>query len=496
LERVWVEVELPEGGYMECLLETHRELLYLQVLEIIDDFSHIKMQQAIEMVENKVLQLSVCCQSAARNTCDLCMSSEEIRILFEGRNTISSPSSVDIDPIAYQSGTSRSDVLVGEDYWIVDLDGEGRLISEVVSDLESLMAEINLSFQAFVTSNSTTCDEYSFQSIEDEYNNSTADVRMRLHIDEEEGVLYDVPNFNAIWDHFGEEILDFYDTQYDSLSPQGSQRSGSGSLECKRTNRYKFSASHVFESHEDHYITKSEGLAAHNIIQYYYRAINQPWYDIQLEYKIPEASSKNPGLEPGYADIVNLSTGEIFEIKTVNSWKKGEQEVIIYVDKANEYCLDHLSALGFIFKRGQSYPDKVELPWITSNKRLITYKHKKAGPQYGVISYELEQLDNDWQPSVDPVFIPQTRWDKLGEVLKDMVNSPTPSQVAIDFFNENPDMIAFVAAASIGTIIVIGALATKSLGATLIPTAKLGVAAGILLTVSLTIDIEPDPQGP
>jgi len=494
LKKVWVELELPEGGYMECLLESHRELLYLQITQLMNDFNYFKMQEAIKLVENKVMQQSTCCYPSARSTCDLCLTSQEVKILFEGRNSISSPSSVDIDPIALQSGTSRSGVLVGEDYWIVNMDGEGRLISDVVADIEDLMTEINLSFQAFITSNSTTCDEQAFQSIENDYYNSNADVRMRLHIDEEARILYEVPDFSAIWDYYGEEIIDYFDTQVDSLVPKASPRSGFEPLECKRTNRYNFTAAQVMESHEDAYITPTEGVIAHNIIQFYYRTMN--WFnDIQLEYKSPEASSKNPGIQPGYADIVNLTTGEIFEIKTVNSWKKGEEEVILYVDKANEHCLNS-SSLPINFSRGNNYPPRKELEWPTSNKRFITYRAKQAAPENGVITYELVQNNQEWKPSPDQVFIPQTKIDKLKDVLKDMVNSPTPKDVAIDFFTENPEMIGYVVIASVGTIVIVSAGAIKTAGISLIPSGKLAVVSGILLAVALTVEIEPGPQSP
>ncbi|TVQ43046.1 MAG: hypothetical protein EA362_11975 [Saprospirales bacterium] len=494
---MWVEVELPEGGFMECLLDIHRELLYSQIKQLLVNFNYSKMQEAINLVENKVAQLSTCCDPTARTSCDLCMTSEEIRVLFEGRNSISSPSSVEIDPIAFQSGTSRSSSLIGEDYWIVDLDGEGRLISEVVSDLVDLMAEIDLSFEAFVTSNSTTCDELTFQSIENDYSNSTADVRMRLHIDEVEGKYYEISDLMPIVYHYGEKIL------IDLAEISSGQENLEEEFWCKGKRipdpLSPYIASKLIEDEPDgDFVTYAEGIAVHIIIQSFYIDMlngvgedNSKTGRVEVEFHVPKASKKNPGFFDGRADIVNLQNYSIYEIKTVGSFYKGSEEVDHYIHYANLHCSNLMMINAF--KRGYLYPREISFYWVLSpfREKLKTYLDNRLDGT-GVITYKFinkneEDLKYEPSPSPNPGYYLAPRGQRVIKLIEDMLSSENPDQLARNHFEAHPAdryfIIATISLGGIGSLI----LAIKSGGTSLrlLSSTKLGNISTILLRAAM-----------
>lgn len=482
---LWFEMNLPDYDIFECLNSIKVELLKTRIQKIFENSNYNQIANAIRLVNEKIVDLADCCNQEFRTGCPVCMTSDEIKLIFESRGSIVAPTSVSQDPESFQSGSSRTGFLIGEGFWIIDYDDDDKLISETVSELHSLMDGINLTFQAFITSNSTTCNLVNFQEIEDAYNASEADVRLRLHVDEDAGLIYDITDLEKIIEYYGNEVLG----EYSDLINQGSNRSGLRQANCAETNRALFSEFALFESDPELYTSGSEGIMAHNIIQAYYRVLH-PCDNIQIEYKIPESSKGTNPLASGYADIVNLSISsrEIFEIKTVASWRKGVDEVIRYVSKANDFCKGQILKS---FTRGTSYPQKMELSWCTPNKKLITHRHLDAAPEYGVISYELKTVNKEWKPSLEPVIIPETEWDRILDLLRLMVTSSVPKDLAIDYILQNPEIRPYLIVAGVGIIVGVAIAAAKTLGISLIATGKLAIAAGVLVGVCLTVDTEP-----
>jgi hypothetical protein len=190
-----------------------------------------------------------------------------------------------------------------------------------------------------------------------------------------------------------------------------------GNLRCKPTNRAFSSLRQTTGDWTDVFIN---GVWAHNLIEEHYHQLFKSTSTVYLEYYIPQSSSKITG-EAGFADIVNETTGEIFEIKSEKGILNGRDEVTVYVDKANSFCYQIAPRA---WKKGEIYTGAWEIIWpLDFSKKM---KVRKA--ESGVILYDIVSNSN---PKLTPIAAPSEVYESIKEKIKRLANlishNPTPS---------------------------------------------------------------------
>jgi hypothetical protein len=162
----------------------------------------------------------------------------------------------------------------------------------------------------------------------------------------------------------------------------------------------------------------------------------------EIEYAIPYSSILNPA-NRGYADIVNLGNGNIFEIKpnTPQGLSSGINEVTNYVTKANFYCNTNLPP-STIWNRGSAYTTT----WLPTNQPNKFLKAEFIAP--GVIGYSYELTSN---PIPTPIAVPSSIVDKLKYLInKIRQNMSDADRIIAAFMSENPDLVTYIKSAAIG----------------------------------------------
>jgi hypothetical protein len=89
VQSVDVELRLPEGGYLGCLEEVHRSIIarrvkqFAQALIISDPLapSDIREGKIIDALRTELQAVSTCCDTQS-DACNLCLISEDVRLLF------------------------------------------------------------------------------------------------------------------------------------------------------------------------------------------------------------------------------------------------------------------------------------------------------------------------------------------------------------------------------------------------------------------------------
>ncbi len=181
----------------------------------------------------------------------------------------------------------------------------------------------------------------------------------------------------------------------------------------------------------------------------------------QIEYQIPNAGIKNGRL--GYADIVNTSTGDMFEIKPPTQASAGQLEVARYVAMAAIEC-PRPPGLP-IWHQGTNYATRF-LP----NPRNPSKQIKASSITPGVIIYEDVPGGNPL-----PLLIPMYVLEKIKSLVEKLKNTPQTIEVAIaQFLNDpaNADLVSTIktAAISTGVAIIVGTIIEDFL------TAGIGIA--------------------
>ncbi|RFZ95661.1 hypothetical protein D0C36_09130 [Mucilaginibacter conchicola] len=191
---------------------------------------------------------------------------------------------------------------------------------------------------------------------------------------------------------------------------------------------------------------KWPGTIEHWLIQYDYIAENP----LALrEYIVPGSSGKLNG-NPGYADIVNPASGEMFEIKPDNPSgdAAGVAEIALYVNMANVSCP---RTVGGGWSTGQNYSAR-DLPDPRNPTKIIHVRLAKPG----VILYSSETRNG--LPELTPVIIPENLIEKIKKLFTQIRSNPNSMQPQIiTFVRENPKIIPYLkgtaAAVIIGTIL-------------------------------------------
>ena len=200
---------------------------------------------------------------------------------------------------------------------------------------------------------------------------------------------------------------------------------------------------------------KWPGTLEHWLIQFDYIATNP----LALrEYYVPGSSGKLNG-NPGYADIANSSTGEMFEIKPDNTdgQRAGAAEIQLYITQANALCP---RIVGGGWSAGGNYPTRY-LPDPKNPSNLLVSRLFSNG----VIVYSSRSRNGLPQPI--PVVLPETLVEKLKNLFRQIKNSPTTMQPQIiTFVRQNPKIIPYLKGAAAGVIIgtILEDIATEGTG--------------------------------
>lgn len=186
------------------------------------------------------------------------------------------------------------------------------------------------------------------------------------------------------------------------------------------------------------------GTLQHWLIQFDYLNRNS---NAVREYYIPTS------IGYGYADLANLSTYELFEIKPENAQgiSQGQSEIAYYVTNANLSCPTN-NPLIQQWKKGDLYTTQY-LNWPKDPTKIL----KSTLFSSGVITYSL--INRQIAPPL-PVVMPQPFIDRIKNLIQKMIQQPNNmNELVLQFFRhpENADILAYLKATAIGagvTIIV------------------------------------------
>ncbi len=151
----------------------------------------------------------------------------------------------------------------------------------------------------------------------------------------------------------------------------------------------------------------AEGLIAHHIIQNKYRLL-YGGSRVETEYAIPKSSVAG---NQGYADIVNFTSNEIFEIKSTNGETQGAKEVELYVCRGNEICRP---ASGN-WRKGTVFPS-FKFIWPLDPSKEIDVRKSDYD---GVISYVIREKSNlNVKPAPEYEPIPPATHQRIQDLIK------------------------------------------------------------------------------
>lgn len=188
---------------------------------------------------------------------------------------------------------------------------------------------------------------------------------------------------------------------------------------------------------------KFNGTIEHWLIQYDYLMSNPNSF---REYFIPQ-SGANGG--PGYADLVNKNTYEIFEIKPNNrdGLDDGTKEAIKYVTNANMHCSPSLEGSSKKWTQGILYTQRI-LPYpLDITKQLNIFR---GAP--GVIVYEIAQKNTIPQQ----ILIPKEVLDKIKSLLKELKKDmDNLEEKILVYLQEYPEVVKYIKAAAVGAAVTI-----------------------------------------
>lgn len=187
-----------------------------------------------------------------------------------------------------------------------------------------------------------------------------------------------------------------------------------------------------------------DGTLQHWLIQYDYLATHPTSV---REYSIPLASKL--GTWRGRADLADLGTYEMFEIKPAGLAATGALEVNNYVDKANKFCPPSMDGSPKKWTPGITYQTRT-LPYPPDPTKVLEAKLVQAG----VITYNLVQ--KSLSPSPFPVTMPQKIRDRIKDLLKQLKKDTKDLEEKIlVYLRQNPEIITYLKTAAVGAAVAI-----------------------------------------
>jgi hypothetical protein len=383
--KFWVKIKLPEAGNFWCMNEFDRIALTSDISRIIDSKYnseggspsnfYLAEKEGMDSLKSSINDKMICCgpDPQAKNLCGGCYApSQAATILtslgfrkFEGELVQGIPS----------LGNSHN----VEDYSHGEVDISGSL-SNLVNHLDSL----GYSAKGFITAG-TCLSGPDFYTIQHKFDTTQVDLKIWWHA--------------KIGDNGKFELYEIVNDFSSFLNNTTYENPPSDSLTCKGTKRWDG----MGLPPEKWGPAAWEGVLAHKYIESYYLNEFPPMLDTgrQAEYLIPASSSNGSG-NVGYADMVSLTTGEIFEIKPVESLNKGLKEVNLYVSSANnplygctQKLHPDLNPKKFVLGYNFTMPDK---PFPLNRKLRVELALN------GVVTYEIHSRGpNEILPPSPPI---------------------------------------------------------------------------------------------
>lgn len=437
--KFWIKVKLPTEGNFECLDEYQRIALDFNLKNAVHaayeengnvpvsfaDAEQSGMDSLIAFVKKQI----DCCDVEARSGCNLCLSSIETRAVVESLGF----SMIDGGILQDDSSSSAPDV---EDYAnpIIDLDGR---LQEMIQYLQAK----GFSSHGYITEDSDFCN-LNFETAEEQFNGNQSEFKIWWHIwrnpENNEFVVFEkISNYE---DFINETIISLLSEDYWGSELPAPQ--------CHETLRGYNIGIPNYDDDTDCGLPEYvfEGNLAHRLIESYYKEVLRASDSVAIEYAIPYSSGAG---NMGYADIVNLTSGHIYEIKKEGCEDVGIIEASRYVDNANLFC--NPPSPGF-FKLGGGAGVVFPIFPIPPNRQLKSY-----WDQPGLILYNIQDnLTPDPQYVPVPNFLPQKVLEKLLKLLDRITQGVgNLEEVIATFLRENPDLAEFIVEYATGIFVTV-----------------------------------------
>lgn len=431
VDRIIVETKLPDDGIFECLTPTLREIIDLRIKTKISaqftvlgesPFQYgIALESGLQELYNIIQNLKVgnCCLTEQDQIEELLLA-EGFHEIFGG--IIDEPALRPKDEVVQK----RSSTI--DDYTNFDIGLEGKLQSEIDN-----LGSKGFSGHGFITGDMNFCDNM-FDQAKSDFESSSSDFNIWYHVltDSETG------EYRLF------EKIDKYDNYLESTTlseasyqdgPCGAALWGNTENDCDEpchgTKRPGRCGTSWIYGNIEHWLIEIDYVCNLNVIG-----------NSLAEYMIPN-SGANGG--PGYADMVDLGTGEIFEIKSENVAANGVAEVENYIAKGILHCPNTST-----WKKGTFYPVQRVLPNPRNPSQSLVVQLYEAG----VLSYSSENLDID----PEPVIVPQHVFERIKRFMERMKQSIETIDIELEvarFLHENPEVATFIKGAAIGAGIAI-----------------------------------------
>ncbi|MEZ4911185.1 MAG: hypothetical protein R2774_10030 [Saprospiraceae bacterium] len=424
IKEFYIDLSLPKSGIFQCLDESKILLIEQLVKGKMDAKLNSNLFNLGIPIREGLLELKRIIQLVKSGNC--CPSDPEaIKQILAQRgykpfncNLLGVPTLRDNT----QGGTRSTDV---EDYANIDIDYQGQTLGSTAflqTELSKL-AILNLPAKGYITHNGNFCNNI-FDQVANSLNANKTDYDIHWHLWDNpdpngQDLLFEkMTNYNA---YLEKTILDKLDDKYTTID------------KCHGTNRVGRSGS------------TSVGKTVESwLIQLDYLNYNP---NAVAEYAIPKAG-KNGGW--GYADLVDLTTLEIFEIKSSNEQIKGVEQVTKYLISATKECPRPPS----VWKLGLNYPSFLR---ILPNPRNPAQVLIPRLTEPGVIVYDPQSNPNP--PTV--VTVPVDTWERIKRFMERLGRNPAEIDLEIArFLRENPDIATAIktAAVTAGVVIIVGTI--------------------------------------
>ncbi len=423
---VIVETKLPETGIFQCLTATEVEIISARIRDRVMEQSSI-VDVAFQygaLLDAGLQELKTVIKDlVAGNCCQLAI--DQVRSVLISRGFHEVFGRFNVQPALLQRGDASRKTLANiDDYTDFDV----GLASDLQLQIDYISSK-GYSAQGFITGDGNICSG-EFEDVSDDFVAATSDFSLWYHVSVD-------PETGDFW--LFERISD-YDAFISDVILAGIEDPVTDcSIPCHATKRVNRCGCPEIFGCTEHWLIETD----------YVFTYNQSSTSL-AEYMIPKAG---PNGGPGYADLVDLSTGEIFEIKSEPQLTAGILEVATYVTLANIHCGG--APQSGSWRKGTFYSEtgrKLYNP-ARPNETLVAWR---ASGEEGVILYRYESID--LQP--DPILVPLP--DPTLKRIMDFFNRVRPAIGTVDldveiarFLRENEDIKKVIAAALVGTAITI-----------------------------------------
>lgn len=440
-----VEVKLPESDKFWCMTDFDRIVLNSEISDIINqkysetgvesDFFVAEMD-GMDSLKSRILDKITCCgdDPQAKNLCGACYAPNQILAILKSLKFVKIEGSVPLDA----APNSPSDSIEDFANPIVDIDGRLKTMVEYTQSK-------GYSVKGFITENGGLCPLSSdaFNEAKQHFNSSQATYKIWWHLWKNPvNGEYNVYQLISNYEQFLNAII---------LSGVDENEEFFGD-DCHGTKRgLNIGRLGIDDDTKGMPLDLWEGKLAHIIIETWYidlfAKLQIPPQDAYGEYAIPHAAASG---NTGYADIVNLTTGEIFEIKknVPSEITSGRTQVTRYVNKANQYCLVPHPP-GFYHKGVIFFPPP-SLTFLPGRYLTCTLEES------GLIVYSIESYSTSPVPAPVPVPFPILVEQKLLEILRLIEQGVENVDIFLtDWLMRNKDIAYFIAEYAVTIIVAV-----------------------------------------